>query len=82
MKVHRHIAQSIAGAVKNWDDSMWKSLAKDNKCTVSDVKDYFLNALAEGKKVIPIGEPCEGFSYITGCPGHDEGENINETGTQ
>lgn len=29
------------------------------------------NALAEGKKVIPCSKECEGFSYETGCPGHE-----------
>lgn len=26
--------------------------------------------LAYGKRVLPIGEKCEGWSDITGCPGH------------
>jgi hypothetical protein len=26
--------------------------------------------LAKGRRVLPFGEPCEGFSYETGCPGH------------
>ncbi len=27
--------------------------------------------LAQGHRVIPFGPPCEGFSYVTGCPGHE-----------
>lgn len=27
--------------------------------------------LAKGRRVLPFGAPCEGFSYETGCPGHE-----------
>jgi hypothetical protein len=27
--------------------------------------------LAKGHRVIPVGDACEGFSYQTGCPGHE-----------
>lgn len=39
--------------------------------TPTEVKMEFLQALSEGKKVIPAGPICEGFSYETGCPGHE-----------
>lgn len=26
--------------------------------------------LAQGKEVLPMGKKCEGWSDITGCPGH------------
>ena len=32
--------------------------------------ELFMDELAKGHKVVPMGEPCEGFSYETGCPGH------------
>lgn len=32
---------------------------------------YLLDQLADGILCIPVGEPCEGFSYQTGCPGHE-----------
>lgn len=72
-----HICISIEGALKNWKNSEWKHIAKQNNCTVADVKNYFVESLKEGKRVLPFGEPCEGFSYETGCPGHElqsEGE--------
>jgi hypothetical protein len=38
--------------------------------TAPQAKNLLKGYLAEGKKVLPFGEPCEGFSYETGCPGH------------
>ena len=37
---------------------------------VSDVREWLMDRLAEGKNVLPFGPICEGFSYETGCPGH------------
>ena len=74
----KHIAQSVEGALRNWKDRDWKRCADENNCTVNEVKDAFWSYLSEGKKLIPIGHECEGFSYQTGCPGH-EVENENTT---
>lgn len=71
MKRTIHICQSVEGALKNWKKSEWKSLAKSNNCTIDEVKEYFWQCMREGKRVIPIGEPCEGFSFQDGCPGHE-----------
>lgn len=71
MKRRIHICQSVEGALKNWKKSEWKSLAKSNNCTIDEVKEYFWQCMREGKRVIPIGEPCEGFSFQDGCPGHE-----------
>jgi len=66
-----HICQSVEGALRNWKMAEWRSIAKSNNMTVEQVKNEFWKMHGEGKKVIPIGEPCEGFSYETGCPGHE-----------
>jgi hypothetical protein len=29
------------------------------------------NLLADGVEMIPVGQPCEGWDWKTGCPGHD-----------
>lgn len=71
----RHVCQSVEGALKHWKAREWKSVAKQNNCTVDEIKNEFWKLHAEGKRVIPFGEPCEGFNYQTGCPGH----NIQET---
>lgn len=65
-----HVSQSVEGAIKNWSKQDWLCMARDNGCTVDEVKDYFWTCLREGKLRLPIGKPCEGFSYQTGCPGH------------
>ena len=67
-----HICQSIEGALANWRPADWKCLAEQNQTSVREVKKHFRDLLAEGKKVMPFGKPCEGFSYQTGCPGHKE----------
>ena len=36
------------------------------------VRDWLKLQLLQGKKVLPMGKPCEGFSHVTGCPGHEE----------
>ncbi len=34
------------------------------------VRDWLRLQLAQGKRVLPIGKKCEGWSDVTGCPGH------------
>lgn len=65
-----HYCQNLRGALKNWDAQRWKAVARDNGMTPAQVKKQFELWIFEGKRVIPIGDPCEGFSYETGCPGH------------
>jgi len=66
-----HICQSIQGALKNWEPRIWRRVARDNNITVRNLKNVFQHYLDEGKKVLPIHGPCEGFSYQDGCPGHE-----------
>jgi hypothetical protein len=66
-----HMCQSVSGALKNWDQSTWKEVAKDNDMTIGQIKERFRIMEFEGKKVIPIHKECEGFSHETGCPGHE-----------
>jgi len=65
-----HVCQSIEGALLHWDFDIWLEVAVQNKMTVNETKREFIKYLKEGKKVISMGKPCEGFSYQTGCPGH------------
>lgn len=40
--------------------------------TGDQAKEQFRIYEFEGKNVIPLSDPpCEGFSYQTGCPGHE-----------
>lgn len=65
-----HICQSVDGALKNWKKAEWRNIAEANNMTIDAVKEQFKIYQFEGKRVIPLGDPCEGFSYIDGCPGH------------
>lgn len=39
--------------------------------TPREVKAAFIDELLKGHELIPFGDPCEGFDYKTGCPGHE-----------
>lgn len=65
-----HLCQDLQGAIANWGRDMWESIGRDNDMTGDAVKERFRIWVFEGKRVIPFGDPCEGFSYIDGCPGH------------
>lgn len=38
--------------------------------TPEQVRKFLFDHLAQGHEVIPLGEPCEGFDWKTGCIGH------------
>ncbi len=66
----RHMCMNIAGALRN--PQSLKSFTHDNgiPCTVAEARDFLRMEQYKGRRVIPLGEPCEGFDYQTGCPGH------------
>jgi len=76
-----HVQIDIRGAIRRgwWKEGGDMSLVgsvrfPDGRHATSDeILDMLLDHIAAGHHVLPIGEPCEGFSYETGCPGH-EGE--------
>lgn len=70
-----HMCLDLRGALKNWRSSEWVGVVthEGRKLTPGEVQDAFIEALAAGKRVVPLGDPCEGWSDQTGCPGH-EGE--------
>lgn len=35
---------------------------------------HLLDLIAQGYEVLPLGEPCEGFDKVNGCPGHEQTE--------
>jgi hypothetical protein len=39
--------------------------------SVYEFRQMCMDELANGHEVLPMGEPCEGFDYKTGCPGHE-----------
>lgn len=42
--------------------------------TVTEVRQILVETLANGTLFLPAGQPCEGWSYQTGCPGHEREE--------
>ena len=74
-----HVCQNIKGALKNWTMDDWYNLAESNGLSYEELVQHFRIADFEGKKVLPIGEKCEGFSYETGCPGHDDSTPAERT---
>ena len=69
-----HVAQSVRGALLNWKKRDWERNLVDGAGRPVGAyasKQYMLDQLAQGREVIPLThEPCAGFSYKTGCPGH------------
>jgi hypothetical protein len=46
--------------------------------TRTEAIEWLYDELAKGRRVLPMGPPCEGFSYETGCPGHLTFEGAGE----
>lgn len=69
------MSQSIRGALRNWRyPSGWTGVINKSDGTpasADDAREYFMDCLADGKKVLPYASDCEGFSFQTGCPGHE-----------
>ncbi len=73
-----HMCVCIEGVLR-WPDKDLRNLFTDehgNKQSGRYVRDFLRLQLHNGKKVLPMGEPCEGFSYEDGCPGHIEKEEV------
>ena len=69
-----HCCVSIRGALK-WPKRKLRGMLVDEsgrKLTADEVREWLFDQLALGRRVLPMGAPCEGFSYETGCPGHQE----------
>lgn len=68
-----HASLCVRGAI-DWPAKLRAGLFRHedgSKVSPRDARNYLLDRLAEGKELLPIGEPCEGFDYKTGCPGHE-----------
>lgn len=69
----KHVSMSVRGAIKN---KSFDGFTNKEGLPVSkqEAQDFLLDQLAMGREKIPFGEPCEGYSYKDGCPGHEEKE--------
>ena len=60
--------------VLRWPDKDLRALFTDDdgsKKPGKVIRDLLKLQLAQGKRVLPMGKRCEGFSDIDGCPGHE-----------
>jgi hypothetical protein len=70
-----HIHLSVRGALRDFSKRQLKGMFRmegGRECTADEAKDHLLEALTQGKEVLPFGPPCEGFDFAgNGCLGHD-----------
>lgn len=66
-----HMCLDIRGAMQ-WSKRRLAGLVTvdGRRGTAKEAWSFLADELARGRRVLPLGEPCEGFSYETGCPGH------------
>ncbi len=80
MSTTHHVCISVRGVLRKTNREIerdWKGAITDDGRVLTkgqEIREAFMDELAQGHEVIPFGEPCEGFSYKTGCPGHKNGE--------
>jgi len=76
-----HCCLDVRGSLKNMSKRQLAGLfrhADGTKCTADESTDHLLEALAQGKEVLPFGPPCEGFDFAgSGCPGHANSAVVN-----
>lgn len=71
MKTNHHMCVDIEGVLR-WPDKDLRKLFTDDGMQRSGkwIRDWLKLQLAQGRKVLPMSKECEGFNYLTGCPGH------------
>ena len=73
-----HLVLDVEGASR-WPDWRLRDLLATDKgepVSAEDARAYLREQIEQGVRVMPLGEPCEGFDPVTGCPGHpvEEGD--------
>lgn len=65
-----HMCLSVRGAITMPDRDLKGWIRDDDGKLLSpgDARNALMDELAKGREVIPMGEACEGFDYVTGCP--------------
>lgn len=69
-----HMCVNIQGVLR-WPDKDLRNMftdENDQQRPAREIRDWLKLQLALGKRVLPMGKPCEGWSDQTGCPGHPE----------
>ena len=72
MSTRIHLCIDIRGLLLRSDRELrgWIKNDEGKVLTAREARLALMDELAKGRKVLPTG-PCEGFSYETGCPGHE-----------
>lgn len=68
-----HLSVVVRRAIL-WPSEHLRVMFKDDKGDFLDAdaaREALLDQLEAGHRHIPVGPACDGFSYLTGCPGHD-----------
>mgnify|MGYP001561317038 FL=1 len=68
-----HVGIDLKGVLSHWTPREWVNVVAGpdgRHLTPNEVRDYFLDQLSKGRLRHPFGEPCEGWSWTEGCPGH------------
>ncbi len=75
--IHVHVsiewllrAERFGGFANSFRDSAGRPIP------LNRVRKLLTDLLDSGVKVLPIGEPCDGFDDVTGCPGHERPEDM------
>ncbi len=67
-----HISVNIEGVLR-WSDHdlIHLFITEDGEHRPArEIREWLKLQIAKGRRVLPFGEPCEGWNYQTGCPGH------------
>ena len=55
---------------KDRDLRGWLTNDDGRELSPQEARLALMDELLKGHEVIPVGDPCEGFNFKTGCPGH------------
>ncbi len=72
VKTH-HVGLSVRGFLAGPDRDLEGLFKREDGhvLTPREAREHLMDQLLEGRRVLPIGPPCEGFDYAGGgCPGH------------
>lgn len=69
-----HMCLDIRGAMRWSRRQLGQMFRRDDGSYASadEAFEFLADELAKGHRVLPMGNPCPGFNYETGCPGHPQ----------
>ena len=67
----RGLLRGLAFSEDPWFMEILNDPETGKAITKEELFEKLCDELIAGHRKMPIGEPCDGFSYETGCPGHE-----------